>query len=60
MMHVPKKMPIGETDETVYSKPLQDKLEYMSRKERRDYIRNNGGFKHYKIERERMARRDQA
>ena len=47
-MHAPKRMQIGGADETVYSKPLQDKLEFMSRKERRDYMREHGGFKHPK------------
>lgn len=47
-MHVPKKIPVGGADEIVYSKPLQDNLESMSRKERRDYMRDHGGFKHPK------------
>ena len=37
-----------ETWRIVYSKPMQDKLESMSRKERRDYMREHGGFGHPK------------
>ena len=38
-------IPMDGGDERIYSNPLQQKLESMNRKERREYMKHHGGFK---------------